>query len=266
MGHLGCEQPVTSGNRPDGFDEGLGRCVLEQEARRTCTQRGEHVLVEVVGGQHEHLGRQRWIQRHQLTRRLDAVEHRHPDVHQHDIGPQASRASDRWPVGRAGQIGALARGQALVSPRRIGTTAASLAVTVALVTLLLAFNASLGASLPAALKARQHAEYTVVSTAPPGLQHGVTEVAERAQRIPGVATAAAVIYVDVRVTEPDGDDPRPRGGAAHVVDPTHIAAVLDVDATDGHLDDLVAGSIAVRDRIAAERGWERGNPTRRRVA
>jgi hypothetical protein len=79
--HARREHGVAGGDRLDGADELLRAGVLEQEPARARTQRLDDVVVEperredqdAVAGQ--------------PARRLDAVEHRHADVHQHDVRP-----------------------------------------------------------------------------------------------------------------------------------------------------------------------------------
>ena len=48
------EQRLAAGDGADPVDELGGRRVLEQEAARAGLERVEDVLVEVVGGEHEH--------------------------------------------------------------------------------------------------------------------------------------------------------------------------------------------------------------------
>jgi hypothetical protein len=64
----------------------VGRDVLEQEAAGTRPHCREDVLVEVERRQreHAHVG----IRRDEPTRRLDAVEPRHPHVHENNVGPR----------------------------------------------------------------------------------------------------------------------------------------------------------------------------------
>jgi hypothetical protein len=61
---------------------------LEQEARGAGAQRLEDVGVLVEGGEDQH-ARLRRRQREDLAGRGQAVEARHADVHQHDVGAQA---------------------------------------------------------------------------------------------------------------------------------------------------------------------------------
>ena len=71
-GHGGGEQRVAARDHPDRRDQ-LGRPdVLEQEAAGAGPQRREHVLVEVVGGEHDDPGR--LPERDDAPGRLDPVE------------------------------------------------------------------------------------------------------------------------------------------------------------------------------------------------
>jgi putative ABC transport system permease protein len=161
------------------------------------------------------------------------------------------------PVGRAGITGQLARTQAVAAPRRTGATAAALVVTLGLVTFLMVFNASFATTLPGTLAERQHAELVVRSTAPPGLQDDLVEVAAQADVLPEVAVARVITYVDVRID--DAAAPQPQTGSAHVIDPLVVSQLLDVAATDGRLEDLGDDQVAVRASFAEGSGWATGD-------
>ena len=72
-----------------GRAEVSGGSVLEQKAARPGPQRGQHVLVEVEGRQHDHARRR--VELHQPARGLDAVHAGHADVHQADVGRHTPR-------------------------------------------------------------------------------------------------------------------------------------------------------------------------------
>ena len=89
------EQPARRGrghdrlagrDRPDRRQQLLRPGVLEQEAAGAGAQRGEHVLVEVERRQDDHPRGRVAAALDQQPRRRDAVEPRHADVHQHDVG------------------------------------------------------------------------------------------------------------------------------------------------------------------------------------
>jgi putative ABC transport system permease protein len=161
------------------------------------------------------------------------------------------------PVGRAGITAQLARTQALAAPRRTGATAAALVVTLGVVTFLMVFDASFATTLPGTLAERQHAELVVRSTAPPGLQDDLVEVATQADALPGVGVARVITYADVRID--DGAAPQPQTSSAHVVDPVAVGRLLDVTATDGRLEELGDAQLAVRASFAEGNGWVTGD-------
>ncbi|HEX6232831.1 MAG TPA: ABC transporter permease [Jiangellaceae bacterium] len=163
------------------------------------------------------------------------------------------------PLARAGVTGGLARGQAMATPRRTGATAAALAIGLALISFLLTFSATLGATSPELINARQHAEFTVRSTAPEGLHDFLAEAAERMDRLPEVAVARTVTYGEVRVTDPASDESRPRAVTAFVVDPAAVADLFDVRTTAGQVAAIGAGDVGVREDVAAANGWQVGD-------
>ena len=72
----------------------MHRGVLGQESDRAGAQGLHPQRVLVVHREHEHLGvTGRGVD---ATRRLDAVEHRHRDVHHDDVGTQQRHESDRF--------------------------------------------------------------------------------------------------------------------------------------------------------------------------
>ncbi len=77
---------VACGDGVDGGDQAGGLGVFEQEAAGAGPQPGVDVVVEVEGGQDQHLGRQPGG--HNVAGRLDAVAAGHPDVHEHHVGTQ----------------------------------------------------------------------------------------------------------------------------------------------------------------------------------
>jgi putative ABC transport system permease protein len=163
------------------------------------------------------------------------------------------------PLAWAGVTGGLARQRALSAPRRTGATAAALAVGLALVSFLMTFSATLGATSPGLITARQHAEFTIRSTAPEGLHDFLVEAADRIDGLPEVAVARAVAYGDVRVIDPTSDESRPRAATAFVVDPAAVADLFDVRATSGDVAMIGGTGVAVRDHVAVANGWQVGH-------
>src|SRR6202020_2290943 len=89
---------VAGRDGADGGDQVGGLGVLEQEAAGAGSQAGVDVVVEVEGGQDQHLGRQPGG--HDVASRLDAVVAGHPDVHEHHVGTQRGAHGDGGgPVG-----------------------------------------------------------------------------------------------------------------------------------------------------------------------
>lgn len=162
------------------------------------------------------------------------------------------------PLDHLGVSSSLARQQTLAAPRRAGATAAALAVSLGLITFLLVLNASLGASTGNLLAQRQHADFTIRSTARQGLHDSLFAVAEDLRELPGVATAQVVTYGDARITDPASDETRPRTVSLYIVDPTAVDDLFDVRNRAGDVGDLGAGDIAVRDTLAAANGWRQG--------
>jgi putative ABC transport system permease protein len=163
------------------------------------------------------------------------------------------------PIEHVGVAGSLARQQALAAPRRTGATAAALAVTLGLIGFLLVFSASLGAAASDVLAARQHAELQISSTAPEGLQNTMLELAEAADRQPGVAAARVVTYAELEIIDEDADDVRPTIASAYVVDPAVTNQLFDVEERAGALRHLAEGELAVREVAATSNGWRIGD-------
>src|ERR1017187_8627279 len=88
----GCEQRVTRRGDPHGANDVVAGRVLEQESRRPRAERLKHVLVEVEGGQ-DHDPR-RTASCGDATRRLEAVENWHADIHQDDVRAQCRHRRD----------------------------------------------------------------------------------------------------------------------------------------------------------------------------
>ena len=97
----GREKRVTGMHGPDGGDQLGRRRGLEQEPGSAGPERIHDVVIEVECRQHHHAGRGEL--RKQPPGGLDPVQHRHADVHQHEVGPGPERALDGLaPVGCLG--------------------------------------------------------------------------------------------------------------------------------------------------------------------
>jgi hypothetical protein len=93
---LRCEQRLAIGDHPHRVEQQLGSGVLEQEPTRTGAQPVVDVLVEVEGGDDEDLRRGRPGVGDDAPGRLDTVEDRHSNVHQHHVGTFAKYDIDRF--------------------------------------------------------------------------------------------------------------------------------------------------------------------------
>ncbi len=92
--HSRSEERTARGHDSNPGDELLFGRVLEQEPARAGSQRLVDVLVEIERREHEHARRLlRTVD--DPARRLDAVDVRHADVHEHDIWMEVARERDR---------------------------------------------------------------------------------------------------------------------------------------------------------------------------
>src|SRR5215813_3119423 len=82
------QQRLSAGDHPDGFEQLLRRCVLEDEPAGPVAQGFEDVLVLVEGGHHEDPGQRVLPAVEDDLGGFQAVHDGHPDVHQHHVGPQ----------------------------------------------------------------------------------------------------------------------------------------------------------------------------------
>lgn len=80
----GRDQAVAGRDRTHGVDQAVGVNVLQQEARGAGAQRAEDVLVQVEGGEYQHVGE--LFGDHGPGGR-DSVQPRHPHVHQDQVRP-----------------------------------------------------------------------------------------------------------------------------------------------------------------------------------
>ena len=78
------QQRVTGGDGPHGAGELVSTDVLEQETRRSRTQRFVDVLVEIERGHDQHTNGVTATEH--AARCFEAVEPRHANVHQDDVG------------------------------------------------------------------------------------------------------------------------------------------------------------------------------------
>ena len=87
------DKRASSDDSTNRLDELRLRRVLEEEPARPALQRPVDVLVVVEGGQHQHAGGPGPLE--DPPGRFQAVQHRHPDIHQHHTGTKARDDADR---------------------------------------------------------------------------------------------------------------------------------------------------------------------------
>ena len=149
-----------------------------------------------------------------------------------------------------GQTGRLARRNAMRDPRRTAASASALMVGTAVVALFTTFGASIKATIEHTVDQDFGGDLIIVTDdfSGAGLSPAVAkEVAE----LPEVAVAAgmsnAVITADGNAIDPS------------VVDPASLGRVLDIGVSEGSLDDVTAGRIAVSERYADDHGLTIGS-------
>ena len=89
------QQRVAAGDDPDGLEQLLGRGVLEHEPAGPAAQRLEDVLVLVEGGHDQDPGQRILAAVEDDLGGFQPVHDRHPDIHQHDVGPQSAGLAHR---------------------------------------------------------------------------------------------------------------------------------------------------------------------------
>ena len=92
----GADERVSLRDDVHGVDQFVCGCVFEHEAACSGAERFVDVLVEVKRGEHEH---PRWLIGRGAVKDLpsgfQSVHHRHPDVHQHDVGSECHVSAAR---------------------------------------------------------------------------------------------------------------------------------------------------------------------------
>ncbi|MFG2129340.1 ABC transporter permease [Streptomyces sp. NPDC048751] len=175
------------------------------------------------------------------------------------LGPVASTTAVRilgGPLDRLrGVTGALARRNALRSPKRTAATASALMIGVAVVSLFTVFGASLKATMDQTVS-RSFAGDVAVST--PSFGAGGSglspKLAGAVQRLPEVDTA---VGLGRGVAEVDGE-----GRALTVTDPAALERTFDLGTVDGSLRDLGTDGIAITEKEAAEQDLKPGDTAR----
>lgn len=175
------------------------------------------------------------------------------------LGPVASTTAVRIlgaPLDRLrGVTGALARRNALRSPKRTAATASALMIGVAVVSLFTVFGASLKSTMDQTVS-RSFAGDVAVST--PSFGAGGSglspRLADAVQRLPEVDTA---VGLGRGVAEVDG-----RGRALTVTDPVALERTFDLGNVDGSLRDLGTDGMAITRKEAEKQDLTTGDKAR----
>ncbi|MFE4664419.1 ABC transporter permease [Streptomyces sp. NPDC056716] len=175
------------------------------------------------------------------------------------LGPVAAGPAVRAlgaPLDRLrGVTGALARRNALRSPRRTAATASALMIGVAVVSLFTVFGASLKATMDRTV-ARSFAGDVAIST--PGFGAGGSGLSPRlAAEIAGLPEVDTAVGLGRGVAEVNGD-----GRALTVTGPAALARVLDLGTIRGDLTGLGTDGIALTETEADGHGVGVGDPLR----
>jgi putative ABC transport system permease protein len=156
-----------------------------------------------------------------------------------------------------GVPGELARENAVRNPRRTSATASALMIGVALVGFITVFAASAKAALREVVS-EQFAADLVVQSGTFGFGGIEPSVAPRIAALPEVAAASGLRIGAGKV---GGNDAAVAG-----VDPAQYPQVVDLEVSDGRIEDLGRDGIAVLDDIARREGWEVGSSVRAEFA
>jgi putative ABC transport system permease protein len=146
-----------------------------------------------------------------------------------------------------GITGSLARGNAMRNPRRTSATAAALIVGLALVALVAIFADSLKTSVRGALN-DVRADFILTAPQFAGFS---PQVAERVRDVPGVKTAVAFRWGDVRI---NGNEETVNGS-----DPAGLDDVLNLKYVSGDAKGVERGGILLSDREAKGYGKKVGD-------
>lgn len=172
------------------------------------------------------------------------------------LGPVASSAAVRAigaPLPRLrGVTGALARRNALRSPKRTAATATALMVGVAVVTLFTVFGASLKATMNQTVDRSFAGDVAISAPAFGAGGSGLSpKLAGAVEDVPEVEQAVGLGRGVARI---DGG-----GRELTVTDPEHLAGIVDLGSVDGTLGRLGDSGIAVSRDEADKRGWTTGS-------
>jgi putative ABC transport system permease protein len=149
-----------------------------------------------------------------------------------------------------GMPGKLARENAMRNPKRTSATAAALMIGVSLVCFITIVASSSKASSAAQVDKAFTGDFVIDTGSPGGLGFS-HDLAERLNRLPEVKAASGVR----QGFAPIGGTP----ADLLAIDPATYGKIVDLDLTQGRLEDLGHDGIAVRDTVATARGWSVGD-------
>jgi putative ABC transport system permease protein len=149
---------------------------------------------------------------------------------------------------RRGMSGVLARRNAMRNPRRTASTAVSLMIGVAVVSLFTVVAASLKQSIDDGVKRQFAGDLVIVGEGQGGLS---TDLAPAIAKLPEVAAASPIGGAPLRI---DGRDT-----LATTLDPTTIESVVDLGVRQGSLRDLRPDQVAISVDYAQEHGLALGD-------
>jgi len=161
------------------------------------------------------------------------------------VGPVVTPPVVGWigaPLARlSGIAGRLAQRNALRNPGRTSSTAAALLIGVSLVVVIMVASGSLSSTVSRVVDETVQGDFVVSSDGGGGVS---TEVAPALSALPEVATAAGVRLGVVGIVDEQQ--------FVLAVDPGEAQEIVDLDVSEGSLDDLALGTIGVA-RSQAER-------------
>jgi putative ABC transport system permease protein len=171
------------------------------------------------------------------------------------LGPLISRPLSRLlgtPLLTRGPIGALARNNAMRTPKRTAATAAALMIGVALVAVMSVLAASTTSSVNAVVDRTMQADFVIDSGGQPGGATGFSPaLQQRLDGLPQIASSTGIRAGSVRL-----------GGASTVilaVNPKRIDYLFDVGVTQGSLLDMTATGIAISQQYANDKHLQLGS-------
>jgi putative ABC transport system permease protein len=149
-----------------------------------------------------------------------------------------------------GRTGALARQNAMRSPRRTAATASALMVGVGVVTLFIVFGASIKASVDSSVRGAFRGDLVIASQDFSGA--GMSpDLATELRHVPDVAQVTAIGSAPVRIAGKDR--------TVTVTDPSTVEPMLDLDVAQGSFDRLGSDGLAASRKEADTRGWKLGD-------